>query len=571
MRPDRLGAAVFPARPATTSALSAGGWDSPPVWGALVRASLLTVGLMLALAHGLRLTSLMWILVLAVAALGPGLVRRRAQRDSRDASGEVLALVGESVLAALAVLFTGGAASPLLPYLIAPALAAGFCDGASVRLPIKLLVPTAALATLLAGRSLVALPVVPGGYVPAVSLWVLLATGAGLISAWVERLLRRDHASEKVTYATAYRLLAQLRPVARKLSTGLGIAPLGEDLLRQLGKVTGAEAAAVFTVTEGGQLSPLAFTHAELVARERDVTGTGPCAVAWRRRRLVLRKSASRVTLALPLQMGPQGIGVVRLELSHEPEQSQIQAVAGILAEGGLRLGSAFLFDEVRELATAEERRRIAREIHDGIAQELASLGYRIDDLASRDRSAAPGYPPISPLLELRADLNRIVDDLRLSIFELRSEVERHGGLGAALSDYVRTVGSDSAFTVHLLLDETPARLPADIEAELLRIAQEAITNARKHAAATNLWVTCRVTPPAALLIIEDDGTGLENPTRGGFGIEIMRERAARLGARLIIGRRSPAGTRVEVRLGMPAAAVPSGGTASKLVARGRG
>lgn len=535
-----------------------------------MRASLLTVGLVLALADGLRVASLTWILVLIAAAFGPGLVRRRAQRGSRDASGEVLALVGESVLAALGVLFTGGAVSPLLPYLIAPALAAGFCDGASVRLPVKLLVPTAALATLLAGREAVAVTTAPGVYVASVSLWVLLATGAGLISAWVERLLRRDHATEKVSYATAYRLLAQLRPVARKLSTGLGITTLGEELLGQLGEVTGAEAAAVFTVTEGGQLSPLAFTHAELAERERDVRGAGPCAVAWRRRRPVIRRSGTRITLALPLQMGPQGVGVVRLELSREPEQMQVQAALGILTEAGLRLGTAFLFDEVRELATAEERRRIAREIHDGIAQELASLGYRIDDLAFRKEADAPGHPPKSPLLELREDLNRIVDDLRLSIFELRSEVERHGGLGAALSDYVRKVGFDSAFTVHLLLDETPARLPADTEAELLRIAQEAITNARKHAAATNLWVTCRVMPPTAMLTIEDDGSGLENTTQVGFGMEIMKERAARLGAEISIGRRFPAGTRVEVQLGPPAATAPSSGHAGEPLGKGR-
>ena len=71
-------------------------------------------------------------------------------------------------------------------------------------------------------------------------------------------------------------------------------------------------------------------------------------------------------------------------------------------------------------------------------------------------------------------------------------------GLGTALSDYVRQVGAGSNFTVHLVLDETPTRLPIDAETELLRIAQEAITNARKHANAQNLWVTCRIDPPRA-------------------------------------------------------------------------
>ena len=81
-------------------------------------------------------------------------------------------------------------------------------------------------------------------------------------------------------------------------------------------------------------------------------------------------------------------------------------------------------------------------------------------------------------------------------------------GLGTALSDYVRQVGASSGLTVHLVLDESPMRLPIDAETELLRIAQEAVTNARKHANAANLWVTCRIEPPSAYLAVEDDGGG---------------------------------------------------------------
>ena len=168
-----------------------------------------------------------------------------------------------------------------------------------------------------------------------------------------------------------------------------------------------------------------------------------------------------------------------------------------ILEELALRLETALLFSEVRSLATAEERRRLAREIHDGIAQELASLGYVVDDLAARAR-----YLPDleADLKTLRGELTRVISELRLSIFDLRSEVQSTVGLGTALSDYVRQVGASSNLTVHLVLDESPMRLPIDAETELLRIAQEAVTNARKHANAENLWVTCRVDPPSAYL-----------------------------------------------------------------------
>ncbi len=113
----------------------------------------------------------------------------------------------------------------------------------------------------------------------------------------------------------------------------------------------------------------------------------------------------------------------------------------------------------------------------------------------------------------LRRELTRIISELRLSIFDLRSEVHADIGLGSALSDYVRSVGTGSSLTVHLILDEAPSRLGIETETELMRIAQEAITNARRHAGAENLWVTCRVDPPRALLRIEDDGSGVKRAT----------------------------------------------------------
>ena len=102
-----------------------------------------------------------------------------------------------------------------------------------------------------------------------------------------------------------------------------------------------------------------------------------------------------------------------------------------------------------------------------------------------------------------------MITELRLSLFELRSEVDRHGGLAAAIAEYARTVGASGGLRVHLSLDESTARLPAATEAELLRIAQEAITNARKHAGAPNLWVTCEVDPPYAQIEVSDDGHGI--------------------------------------------------------------
>jgi signal transduction histidine kinase len=254
--------------------------------------------------------------------------------------------------------------------------------------------------------------------------------------------------------------------------------------------------------------------------------------------------------------MGDRAFGLVALERFPSSENTpaadgsdvaeRMRAASELVEETALRLETALLFGEVRSIATSEERRRLAREIHDGIAQELASLGYAIDDLVA----GASDEQTTGVLRGLRREVTRMVGELRLSIFDLRSEVQSQVGLGSALSDYVRAVSTGAAFSVHVILDEAPDRLPINVEAELLRIAQEAITNARKHAGAEHLWVTCRVDPPFAHLRIEDDGKGMGKARHDSFGMEVMRERAERLGGLLEIGPREPHGTFVDIRLG---------------------
>jgi signal transduction histidine kinase len=185
------------------------------------------------------------------------------------------------------------------------------------------------------------------------------------------------------------------------------------------------------------------------------------------------------------------------------------------------------------------------------VAQELVMVGYGIDNAMA----ALPDLPASAGAAEelrtLRGEVTRVITELRLSLFELRSEVDRYGGLTAAIADYARTVAASAGFRVHLSLDESTARLPAAIEAELLRIAQEAITNARKHAGAENLWVTCAVDPPFAQVEISDDGSGIpDKKADGRYGLTIMAERAERIRGRLEITPRVPSGTTVAVVLG---------------------
>jgi signal transduction histidine kinase len=453
-----------------------------------------------------------------------------------------------AVATVVAVLESGNADSPLFPNLIAPAFAGGLIAGsASAVVPAGL----AAIGLLVAGQ------LGHGGDALAreSALWVVLALAAGLAGAWI-RALQMPSATavepQDASYAAAYLLLAQLRPVARQLSVGLDPGTIAEGLLESLRVVCDFDRGAVFVRTGGGRMIGLAGTGIDRTDWDIDITGEGPFAEAWlsqqpqRLSRQVSGPPGSSVVV--PLVIGLRTFGLIGLETDHRSFVNlDLDEVTRVTDEAALRLETALLFDEVRGVATAEERRRVAREIHDGIAQELSYLGYFVDGLAAEAR----GNDELSPQLkELRQEITRIVSELRLSIFDLRSEVDVHGGLGAALSDYVRSVGRQSGLTVHMSLSEAANRLPAETEAELLRIAQEAITNARKHANADNLWVTLEVEPPGALLRVEDDGRGLGEARTDSYGLQIMRERAKRLRTTVLVAPREPSGTLVEVSLG---------------------
>jgi signal transduction histidine kinase len=383
-----------------------------------------------------------------------------------------------------------------------------------------------------------------------VSQWGLITLAVGLLGGWVQHLQTTQEVPENAAYGAAYRLLSQLRMVSRQLSGGLDPVTLAQGLLEHVRRSVSFDRAAVYVRSNGGRLTPIAFEGGERL----DWQVEGPlfdeawAASALVRRNSALTEGAVGFSAVIPLQIGLRTFGLVAMERT-EPafEADQLKAAGAVVEVQALRLETALLFSEVRTLATAEERRRLAREIHDGIAQELASLGYVVDDLADRARF----IPDLQhDLKALRSEISRVIGELRHSIFDLRSEVQSTTGLGTALSDYVRQVGAGSDLTVHLVLDETPIRLPIDAETELLRIAQEAITNARKHANAQHLWVTCQVDPPRASLRVEDDGDGLGVPRPDSFGLEVMRERAQRIGAQLIVSNREGGGTAVSVTIG---------------------
>ena len=343
--------------------------------------------------------------------------------------------------------------------------------------------------------------------------------------------------------ASAHLLLQELREVARALPTGLDEVSLAAAMLADIRVHAPFDRAVVFTYADSDRAAPL--------------TALGDIRTPWRidDQHWLLRQVAASHTFAsadgsfgdedtgasaaLPLRLGRQLIGLVAIErASGAWSIAELTAAQKTIDDAAIQLDSGRLFSEVRALATMEERRRLA--------QEIASLGYVVDELVAEEGDDVQRQR----ISALRGELSRIVSELRLSIFDLRSDVQPHTGLGAALSSYVRQVGASSGLTVHLVLDESIDRLGVETETELLRIAQEAITNARKHSQARNLWVTCRVNPPDAYMRIADDGRGLGSPRIDSYGLDIMRERAQRLGVALRVRERHGGGTVIEIALG---------------------
>jgi two-component system sensor histidine kinase ChiS len=204
-----------------------------------------------------------------------------------------------------------------------------------------------------------------------------------------------------------------------------------------------------------------------------------------------------------------------------------------------------------RERAVAEERNRLARELHDSVTQALYGVTLYSEAAAGH---LAQGHTERAAdhLRELQGTAQEALAEMRLLIFELRPPILEELGLVAALQARLQAVegraGLRTEFRTNL-----EGRLPPDLEEGLYRLAQEALNNALKHAQAEHIRVQLRKDGAGVMLEIVDDGAGFDPSTageRGGMGLSAMAERAAELGARLEIESEAGRGTRVAVLWG---------------------
>jgi signal transduction histidine kinase len=340
--------------------------------------------------------------------------------------------------------------------------------------------------------------------------WTGLALAVGLVSRWARRLAVPAPPSDP--YQHARDLLRQLRDQSSDLPGGLDATGTATALLERCAQLCPNDRSAVVVSFTPGTTTPLAVRGADRVPWRSDLEEIVPLREAWEhgrpaqdtRKPDIEGRRRGSTLLAVPLPSAEGTFGVIVLEAFEKPAFTvdEVAWVERLAAQTAAQLESALLMEEVRLATSVGERDRLAREMHDGIGQELAFVGYRLDELKAR----ASGSPEIAGLAgELRQDLTRLMGELRLSITTMRTTVRPDVGLGQALSAYLQAVCSGKPIVLSLTLQESPYRLPADHEVALLTAAQHFGTQVRRNPDVRTLDVQLQVDPPSALLRMESD------------------------------------------------------------------
>lgn len=227
--------------------------------------------------------------------------------------------------------------------------------------------------------------------------------------------------------------------------------------------------------------------------------------------------------------------------------------IAWVVALGRrLREQMAVIRQKLRGNAVLEERNRIARELHDTLEQELAGITMQLD-LAADCFQKSPHLSRNA--IEMARSMSRhSMMEARRSVWDLRSHLLENGDLVSALTQTIQPMTTSDQTRIQVQIQGEPCRLPPEIEMNLLRIGQEAVANAVKHAGARNIIVELRYESNILCLSVIDDGCGFipgdsAFSARGHFGLLDMRERAQSLRSHLQIDSQPGAGTRIRVEV----------------------
>ncbi|HET9381043.1 MAG TPA: GAF domain-containing sensor histidine kinase [Streptomyces sp.] len=262
--------------------------------------------------------------------------------------------------------------------------------------------------------------------------------------------------------------------------------------------------------------------------------------------------------LGLPVRDGDEVLGALFLANRTRPDHrggrgftEEDEELLGILAQhAAIALTNARLYERSRELTIAEERSRLAHELHDAVSQKLFSLrltAQAATALVDRDPARAKGE-----LQQVTALAAEAADELRAAVVELRPAALDDDGLVATLRTQTQVL--DRAHTARVTFTSHGVRaLPASQEEAVLRVAQEALHNALRHSGADHVDVTLDRRGGGAVLRVSDDGSGFDPRAvdRAGrhLGLVSMRDRAGGVGGRLTVESVPGKGTTIEMEV----------------------
>ena len=266
--------------------------------------------------------------------------------------------------------------------------------------------------------------------------------------------------------------------------------------------------------------------------------------------RQYLREQGVKALLGIPLILGDQTIGsiVVRFAQLRLFGSVELEVAQGLAQQATLALQLTRLAEQAREAAVTDERNRMAREIHDTLAQGF--LGVLIQ-LQAAKQVLNGAHPEASRHVESAMSLARVgLAEARRSVHGLRPQLLRDGSIKTALDRLVRQLSDDSGIRVTFSVQGHPVPMSSDVESNLLRVTQEAITNAMKHSGGNEIHVALSLESDAVQVSIDDNGAGFDphvSTLSRGFGLISMQERADRIGGELTIVTNPSAGTKIHL------------------------
>lgn len=208
-------------------------------------------------------------------------------------------------------------------------------------------------------------------------------------------------------------------------------------------------------------------------------------------------------------------------------------------------------------LEREEERKRLARELHDEVIQDLLGLGYQVEEMLGE----YPAPDDLIPRIEgIQADVRQLVDDLRRICNDLRPPALDSLGLGAAIRSHAQQWAARHAIELTLAIDPDLGRLPEATELSIFRIVQEGLSNIHQHALATQASLTLKHTSPRTLhIILSDNGTGLAEDANLAslaagrhYGLLGISERVALLGGNLQLQNQPTGGLTLQIEIPHP-------------------